>query len=205
MTIFKLPIFFLLLILLNQPLRANPEVFHLTDGFNTKSLGETARFFEDENQNLSLSEVWQQYNNGSFLPNSSGKTTLGFSKSNWWMAVPIVNETNKEQLIYFVNHYPHTDLIRFNLLTAKGELLDAVSGGDMTSSNDGSVNHRFATMKANIPIGESLLLVMIRTEGSVVMDIRAQNTEFFQEQKVNCSSQDLSLQSALPGRQFLPT
>ena len=166
--------FFMLFILNTTAVSSN--TFILNSRMDDIPLDQYLSCFEDTSGNLTFDDI-KKINPDQFKPLTDDKINIGYSYSTFWFKINIRNETPEPLSWMFESKYPLLDYITLYIPAEFGFI--EIESGDRLPFKTMPMNHYNFTSKIQSPPGESVLFLKIKSEGSLVIKLRAWDYESF--------------------------
>jgi PAS domain S-box-containing protein len=161
--------------MLNTPAFSS-EKFTLESSMDNIHLDQYLLYFEDPSGNFQFNEI-RNFASDRFKPLTNDKDTIGYSDSVFWFKIILKNETTDPLNWIFESKYPLLDYITLYIPAEFGFI--EIESGDRLPFQTMPMNHYNFTSKITTPPGESALYLRIKSEGSLVIKLRAWDFESF--------------------------
>ncbi len=141
-------------------------------------------FYEDKAHKASIDEIQTIDFSQKFAPSEKKAPNFGFSKSAFWSRLYLKNTSNSPMTIYLTEGYAQTDQIEFWQIAPGSDRIPYLLAGDRVKPSADRISYRLPTFKVEVPPGDSTIFIRIKTEGSLIFDIKLNSSVSFYETKV---------------------
>jgi len=152
------------------------ESFTVSGKMDNIVLDQYLEYFEDPSGNLKFEEI-KNLNPGIFKSFPDGNINIGYSNSTFWFKLNVTNERVEPFNWMFESKYPLLDYITLYMPSEFGWI--EIESGDRLPFNTMPMGHYNFISKVSSPPGMSTLYFKVRSEGSVVVKLRAWDYESF--------------------------
>lgn len=163
--------------------KANQPTLELGRSLNSIDVTPYLWYLEDASHALQAEQLSK--GDAAFAVLDRKSANFGFSTSTWWARAKIRNIEQGELAVILSEAYVNADTVEFTLLDPQGNILAQSLSGDTIKPAVGVERYRLPFAKFQLPAGDSLLLIKIRTEGSVIFNIAAHSPIAFYEAKTS--------------------
>jgi PAS domain S-box-containing protein len=160
---------------MNSP-AACSEIFTPGSSMDNISLDQYLLYYEDPSGNLKFDDI-QNLDHSLFKPLKNDKINIGYSDSSFWFMIKVKNVRVEPVSWMLESKYPLLDYITIYIPAEFGII--QIESGDRLPFKTMPINHYNFTSKITSPPGESVLYLRIKSEGSIVVKLRAWDYESF--------------------------
>ncbi len=159
---------------LQDPIEINADL-------RSMDLNKKLWFFEDQGNRYSVKHIQSQKFLDKFAPTDKRSPNFGFTTASVWARVPLINTSNQALAVIVSEGYAITDVIDFWVVHPATRTIEHARMGDKIANDENRQFNRLPSFRANILPGESWLLMRIRSQGSVIYNVKLFNVNEFYE------------------------